>query len=173
MDHLSGNLRNMASRKGARSALFGSLSYFLTTELPFDTGYSVVVQAGLLHGQETWKVVNPAGRLFSPPADLFELSAFDIDFELGPPIARFGEWLDASIPDLEKQMSDQVRAASVNGKHTFEKLMEHHGSGYTIALAFKFNGEPELTGSETELQLADKTEMVTEASSGERDEAGS
>jgi hypothetical protein len=160
MDHLSSNLKNLSRRTGQQSALFGSLSYFFSTESPYQIGHSVVVQAGLLHGQQSWNVVNPAGRLFSPPVDLFELSAFDIRFELAPPIARFGEWLAVSVPDFEDQIVQQIREAAATTGVEIEKLMEHSGSGYTIILAMEFSEQPEQIEQTSELRLPQRVTAV-------------
>src|SRR5258705_2842557 len=75
MDHLNSNIGNIANAKGTKSALFCTLSYFYT-DSPLEGGYMMLVQTGLLHGSESWNIVNPAGRKFYPPADMFELTAF-------------------------------------------------------------------------------------------------
>lgn len=140
MDHLNGNLKNLAKSKGGGSPLFGGLGYFYCPKK--SEGYTVVVQAGFLHGGERATFVNPAGKLLTPPADLFQMTAFGVVFELGPPLAAFADWLEASAANWEGQMREQIATLAAASGHSIEKLMEHPGGGFTIMLCLKFGQPP-------------------------------
>jgi hypothetical protein len=139
MDHLGANLRNLASKQGQRNAVFGTLSYFVADGPPLTGGTAIVVQTGMLHGKESWRVVNPAGAQFQPPVDLFELSAFDLVLKLGPAIAHYVAWLRASEKDWEDQINSQVAALPAELGTLQEDLMVHGGAGFTIAVDIAFD----------------------------------
>lgn len=139
MDHLTQKIGNLAKQKGRRSAIFGTLSYFLAGDMALANGHAILIQSGLVHGQETWNVVNPAGRTIAPPADLFTLSAFGENFELGPPIAALADWLATTSKSIESQAGNAVKALAAQTGHSTEQLLAHSGAGYFLALAINFD----------------------------------
>lgn len=139
MDHLNQNAGNLAKGKGKRSALFGSLSYVFVPDPAEPKAFLMLVQTGMIHGSESWKVVNPGGRRIYPPADLFELSAFGMDIELGPPIAAYRDWLAATAIDWEDQLSKQISTLAKSTGKSEEELRAHRGGGYLIAMALNFD----------------------------------
>ena len=138
MDHLIQRIPNLAATKGRRPPIFGVLSYFLVPSVPITEGYSITLQAGMVHGKEQWPLVNPAGRVVAPPADLFTLSAFGESLELGPPIALLAKWIERLEVDIQSQLDAQIKALSKEHGHPPEKLREHSGAGYFLAVKMAF-----------------------------------
>lgn len=88
MDHLHGNIKNIANRKTALPPLFGALSFCTVTKDQIyqgDDGEStfrrcrvVTVTAGALtHPEHIFQGANPAGRRMELPVGLFEFQAFE------------------------------------------------------------------------------------------------
>lgn len=80
MDHLSGQLRNLASKKSS-SALYGALSWVWVTD--FEEGSPTharinLLTAGAFHREgEILSFVNPAGEKLETPFGMFSLDAFE------------------------------------------------------------------------------------------------
>jgi hypothetical protein len=141
MDHLAGNVANLASQTGPVSALFGSLSFFVMESAT--RGTAIVIQAGSVGPNESWHVVNPAGRVMTLPADLFTLNAFGIIFELAPAIRALKDLLTSWTADWALQIEEQVELALTTTPYTREQLMQHPMGGVMMRLALDFSPKSE------------------------------
>lgn len=136
--HLAGNLKNIARVKGPRSALFGALSWMWCPDPKSGQAHVVIIQSGMLHGGESMQMVNPAGKDFAPPADLFQLDAFGVVLPLSDPILAFARWIDSSTADWIEQLEEKIKArvAAVGGDEA--QLWKHSGAGFSVSLPFNF-----------------------------------
>lgn len=138
--HLSSNLSNEAAKKGSRSPLFGALSWIWCPEYQSGKAHVMLLQSGSLRGNESMSVLNPAGKTFVPPADLFQINAFDDVLELGGPILAFARWIDANskiwFDDIDSQIKQHASEAGIEES----KLWEHGPSGVSAAVAIEFGG---------------------------------
>jgi hypothetical protein len=132
MDHLQGNLSNLAENKKLRPTIFGSLSYYKyrgkrknpdgktvrygnVFAVPFGT---------ITHGGHSFPMVNPVGHPISYKTDLFEFSAFDLTF----PIFRLSE----DLPNLAKHLDE---AATRHAKKVAEERKVSEGVDTDSSLA--------------------------------------
>jgi hypothetical protein len=136
--HLAQNLTNISNAKGRRNPMFGALSWLWCPDPESGKAHVLIMQSGALHGEVTMTVLNPAGKTFSPPADLFQLNAFDRVLELGVPIKAFADWLNASstawLQELESKINEYVEKTGEDPT----KLWEHSAGGLTVAMAIEF-----------------------------------
>lgn len=138
MRHLSGNLRNLSQSKQNRSPLLGALSWFWCPHIQQGKGCSIVIQSGMLHGQNIAGFANPTNRDIVPPVDLFMLNAFGIVLEIYNPIVAFVEWIDASAQSWFNQIDDQIEKYASENNHDESQLRSTTGSGFTFAFDIEF-----------------------------------
>lgn len=137
MDHLADNLGNLASKKGMKAPLFGSLSYFYSESNPLTHGTVFSIMAGTIHGEQTMSCINPAGRALALPADLFTLSAFEQEFELALSIIALRTLLNRWEEVLEDDIREQLKRQGLT-KQELENAMAPSGGGIAIALEIHF-----------------------------------
>lgn len=137
MDHLAAKLDNLSKRKGFRSPLFGTLSYFYTTDAEPRGGSMVTIMAGSLMGEEAMALTNPLGREFAIPVGLFTLAAFGYGIEFGTAIGSLRDWLQATEVSTEQDILEHVNAQAKSPEHR-EKLLESMGGGMTIIANIEF-----------------------------------
>lgn len=138
MDHLNTNLRNLGSKKGIRSPLFGAISYVLSNENPETGGLLVTISSGTLQGGEVFPAVNPAGRNYTTPVGLLQLYAFDIIFEFSPALAALQDFVQHNERRFEEKVQAAAAEEALKGEHTIEELMAHFGSVPAIVMDFEF-----------------------------------
>jgi hypothetical protein len=109
MDHLQGNLSNLAENKKLRPTIFGSLSYYKYRGRRKNSegrnvryGNVFAVPFGTItHDAHSFPMVNPIGHMVSNTTDLFEFSAFDLTF----PVFQLSE----DLPKLAEQLKESVK----------------------------------------------------------------
>lgn len=144
--HLPTNLHNEAAKKGSKSPLFGALSWLWCPEPHTGKAHVMVLQSGTLHGNESFKVLNPAGKLFAAPVDLFQLSAFDGVLELSKPIHALSVWIESNAQLWWEQLDAKIKAHAEQTGEEESKYWEHGPGGFSAALAVNF-GEGGITPS--------------------------
>ena len=142
MDHLAGNLDNLANSKGPRLPLFGCLSYFYCAESNPTGGHIITIMSGALHGGDRLPCVNPAGKTFSLPTGLFTLSASNHELDLALSIGSLRDWLRRVEIRIE---SDILTSLTDQGISEEDKLvaMATLGGGLTIVMKIEFGTEPD------------------------------
>jgi hypothetical protein len=134
MDHLSQNIPNLASKKGLRPPVFGSLSWFYVGEgQSYQDEHGSIVTAGsvistmagtsrddgtLLAGP------NPLSRPIYLPASQFTLYAFDWTFDLERSIHDLQTTLLSMASSIEAEIRVEMEAASERTGEPLERLME-------------------------------------------------
>lgn len=133
-DHLNQNIPNIANASGIRSSLLGSIAYFLADQIPVQSGKVVVVTAGMLHGDESWPLPNPAGREIDRKISLIQLTAFDRTLDLCDTLDR----LESYLKELSEVIGDDLRAwAHRKSEETginASDLLAHSGGSYTMVV---------------------------------------
>lgn len=142
MDHLKNNLSNLSAKKGERYPLFGAISYVLSNPDPQSGGLLMTVSSGALHGGDLFPAVNPAGRSYSTPVGLLQLSAFYLTFEFSPALAALQDYLAITEAGTEKKMRAAAEAEAEKGVHTVEELLAHLGGSPVVAMAFDYTNDP-------------------------------
>lgn len=136
MAHINQNLANRALASGRKSPIFGNLCYAWIDDLEADKCCVVSVFTGQVR-KFSHLAVNPVGRVFSPPAGLFELSAFETKIELGPPLALLSKLLHSFAEQLDEQLSEQIDRLSKEHGVPVEELSGHPPRGLAIILTLK------------------------------------
>lgn len=137
MDHLANNLGNLASKRGMKAPLFGSLSYFYSESNPLTDGTIFSIMSGTIHGEQIMSCINPASRALALPADLFTLSAFDKEFELAIAIITLRALLSRWEEDLEDNIREQLKQQGLT-EQELENAMVPSGGGIAIAVNCTF-----------------------------------
>ncbi len=99
-----------------------------------DKCYVAFIQAGQLLTSTNIPVVNPVGKLLWPPVGLFQLSAFETEIELGPPLALLSTFLHSISNQLNEQLSDQIERIAHETGISVEELWGHPASGPSVFL---------------------------------------
>lgn len=141
MDHLAGNIRNLANSKGNRAPLFGSLSYVWCDDPNFRTVYSIVIQTGLIHGKELFQFINPTGETLRLPADLFQLEAFGIRVSLRGLATVFRSWLEENEGLWRRDMAAKIANLSQAHNVPEANLWAHSGGNFHAFLKFTFGDD--------------------------------
>jgi len=150
MDHLHGNIKNIANRKTALPPLFGALSFCTVTKDQIyqgDDGEStfrrcrvVTVTAGALtHPEHIFQGANPAGRRMELQVGLFEFQAFEhkVCFsELVDDLAALVGHYDTVVKaDQEAELRDFARKQNLDE----EKIVNEHLGSLMITMDIEFN----------------------------------
>jgi len=117
MDHLSGLVNNLSTQKGARSPLFGALTYFLVEPKHMDAGSSsattlggsfVTVASGSVpEGKALFQLGNPMSRPIRPPVSQFILTAFDWSLDIDETLEALEVILTQAASDVEQSITRQ------------------------------------------------------------------
>ena len=102
----------------------------------------MTVSSVALHGCDLFPAVNPAGRSYSTPVGLLQLSAFYLTFEFSPALAALQDYLAITEAGTEKKMRAAAEAEAEKGVHTVEELLAHLGGSVVVAMAFDYANDP-------------------------------
>lgn len=139
MDHLGGNIGNLSKRKGHRSPIFGSLTYFYSTENPLTGGEIITIMAGPLSGQDWFPLVNPLDYpYFFSPVDHFQLDAFDTTLKIGPALASLQNQLEKLTTGLEKKVTEAAMEEAAKSGKSMEELLATFGGALSIRASCEF-----------------------------------
>lgn len=136
MDHLKDNLGNLSERKGQRSPLFGSLSYFYAANLPDHSGNGVTLVSGSQVDELRFPLINPIERPFVLPVGLFDFTAFERTLQIEPALDALSRYVVAMGSDIEKQV---IAAATQHANETgvdVESLLVSGRGSMTIVTHF-------------------------------------
>jgi hypothetical protein len=95
MDHLAGNVGNLAKAKGLRRPIFGTLSFLYLGPEHLDVsgvpvrGRSYMTTAGSASHRDMFSIITPHGDTVALPIDDYTLGAFDTEVRLGSAIGQF------------------------------------------------------------------------------------
>lgn len=139
MDHLGGNIGNLSKRKGHRSPIFGSLTYFYSTENPLTGGEIITIMAGPLSGQDWFPLVNPLDYpYFFSPVDHFQLDAFETTLKIGPALASLQNQLEKLTAGLEKKVTEAAMEEAAKSGKSMEELLATFGGALSIRASCEF-----------------------------------
>ncbi len=125
MDHLAGNVGNLANARNMQRPLFGAISFFYVAErdIVVEGGQERVrraraysISAGSVSGRGRLMLPTPQGGDIDTPLDLLRFSAFDRDVDFQPAILKFRDVINDLGAVMERSFaanSDLYKSAVI------------------------------------------------------------
>jgi hypothetical protein len=147
MDHLDRAIGrkspgNLIAAKGARRAIFGSVSF-----LHVDQSYPetenlkirwISISAGPMSEKTKFPFTFPVGKTIAAPIDRFQLSAFDQDVDISKCISLYRDWIKLSSRMLKDEILAQLNK---NYQNEVEFLLNQTIPSNVIqVLSFEYKG---------------------------------